>query len=90
MGDKIYYSHDFGARISVGAKVRVIDDGYMIPVGEGLLGRVTDALDLHDEKPIPTLNDKWPLLGKELNPLAKILWIPLWMLEFAQLIVFLL
>ena len=71
-GQNLLSLHDFGARISVGAKVSVIDDGYMIPVGEGLLGRVTDALGSPlDEKPIPTLNDKWPLLGKELNPLAK-------------------
>ena len=71
-GQNLLSLHDFGARISVGAKVRVIDDGYMIPVGEGLLGRVTDAIGLPlDEKPIPTLNDKWPLLGMELNPLAK-------------------
>ena len=43
-GQNLLSLHDFGARISVGAKVRVIDDGYLIPVGEGLLGRVTDAL----------------------------------------------
>ena len=44
----------------------------MIPVGEGLLGRVTDALGAPlDEMPLPPLESKWPLLGKELNPLAK-------------------
>ena len=36
--------HETGARISVGAQVTVEDDGYEIPVGEGLLGRVFDAL----------------------------------------------
>ena len=36
--------HETGARISVGAKVAVYDDGYMIPVGKGLLGRVIDSL----------------------------------------------
>lgn len=71
-GQNLLSLHDFGARISVGAKVRVIDDGYLIPVGEGLLGRVTDALGAPlDEMPMPSLTDKWPLLGKELNPLAK-------------------
>jgi flagellum-specific ATP synthase len=43
-GNNLLSLHDFGARISVGAKVCVIDDGYLIPVGVGLLGRVTDAL----------------------------------------------
>ncbi|MEK9597595.1 MAG: flagellum-specific ATP synthase FliI, partial [Alphaproteobacteria bacterium] len=71
-GQNLLSLHDFGARISVGARVVVVDDGYMIPVGEGLLGRVTDALGAPlDEMPLPTLKSKWPLLGKELNPLAK-------------------
>ena len=71
-GHNLLSLHDFGARISVGARVVVVDDGYMIPVGEGLLGRVTDALGAPlDEMPLPTLKSKWPLLGKELNPLAK-------------------
>lgn len=71
-GHNLLSLHDFGARISVGARVVVVDDGYMIPVGEGLLGRVTDALGAPlDEMPLPALESKWPLLGKELNPLAK-------------------
>ena len=71
-GHNLLSLHDFGARISVGAKVSIIDDGYMIPVGNGLLGRVTDALgEPLDELPLPKLDSKWPLLGKELNPLAK-------------------
>ena len=71
-GHNLLSLHDFGARISVGAKVCVVDDGYMIPVGNGLLGRVTDALGAPlDEMPLPKLSSKWPLLGKELNPLAK-------------------
>ena len=71
-GHNLLSLHEFGARISVGAKVRIIDDGYMIPVGAGLLGRVTDALgEPLDEMPLPKLHSKWPLLGKELNPLAK-------------------
>ena len=71
-GHNLLSLHDFGARISVGARVVVVDDGYMIPVGEGLLSRVTDALGAPlDEMPLPALESKWPLLGKELNPLAK-------------------
>ena len=71
-GHNLLSLHDYGARISVGAKVKVVDDGYTIAVGNGLLGRVTDALGSPlDEKPISNLNDQWPLLGKELNPLSK-------------------
>ena len=71
-GHNLLSLHDYGARISVGAKVKVVDDGYTIAVGDGLLGRVTDALGSPlDEKPISYLNDQWPLLGKELNPLSK-------------------
>ena len=71
-GHNLLSLHDFGARISVGARVVVVDDGYMIPVGQGLLGRVTDALGAPlDEMPLPILESKWPLLGKGLNPLAK-------------------
>ena len=71
-GHNLLSLHDYGARISVGAKVKVVDDGYTIAVGDGLLGRVTDALGSPlDEKPIANLNDQWPLLGKELNPLSK-------------------
>ena len=40
-GHNLLSLHDYGARISVGAKVKVVDDGYTIAVGDGLLGRVT-------------------------------------------------
>ncbi len=64
--------HETGARISVGAKVSVHDDGYMIPVGEGLLGRVFDSLgQCLDGQAAPHLPDNWPLDGVKINPLAR-------------------
>ena len=64
--------HETGARISVGARVSVHDDGYMIPVGEGLLGRVFDSLgQCLDEQAKPQLSDNWPLDGVKINPLAR-------------------
>lgn len=64
--------HETGARISVGAKVSVYDDGYMVPVGEGLLGRVIDSLGQSlDGKAMPKLTDNWPIDGVKINPLAR-------------------
>ena len=64
--------HETGARISVGAKVSVYDDGYMVPVGEGLLGRVIDSLGRSlDGKTMPKLTDSWPIDGVKINPLAR-------------------
>ena len=64
--------HETGARISVGAKVAVYDDGYMIPVGKGLLGRVIDSLGRSlDGQAIPKLTDNWPIDGVKINPLAR-------------------
>ncbi len=64
--------HEAGARISVGAQVSVEDDGYMIPVGNGVLGRVFDALGKTlDNRGPAHLNDTWPLEGVKINPLAR-------------------
>ena len=64
--------HETGARISVGAQVTVEDDGYEIPVGEGLLGRVFDALGMPlDGRGPAQLEDSWPLDGVQINPLAR-------------------
>jgi flagellum-specific ATP synthase len=71
-GQNILSLHEVGARIRVGARVKLIDDGYSIPVGEELLGRVIDALgNPLDGLPVPKAKDSWPLMGKELNPLAR-------------------
>ena len=64
--------HETGARISVGARVSVQDDGYMIPVGDGLLGRVFDSLGkCLDGRSAPPFAESWPLDGVKINPLAR-------------------
>ena len=71
-GNNLLSLHDFGARIRVGARVTLFDDGAAIPVGDGLLGRVTDALGVPlDDGPALNLDDRWPLMGKSLNPLTR-------------------
>ena len=64
--------HDHDAQISVGARVVIADDGHIIKVGEGLLGRAIDALGhpLDDGPPLQ-LTENWPLGGKKTNPLAR-------------------
>lgn len=71
-GNNLLSLHQFGARIRVGARVTLADDGAMIPVGDGLLGRITDALGkpIDDAGPI-RLDDHWPLMGREINPLSR-------------------
>lgn len=65
-------THETGARISVGAPVQLVDDGYMMAVGDGVLGRVFDALgNCLDDKPAPQLDEEWPMEGVKLNPLAR-------------------
>lgn len=63
---------DHDAKICDGAKVKLINTGHHIPVGDHLLGRVTDALGAPlDDQPLADLNDSWPLAGKPLNPLKR-------------------
>ena len=64
--------YETNARIRVGASVRLLDDGHDIRVGDALLGRVIDALGKPlDDFPQPLLDDRWPLKGREINPLAR-------------------
>ena len=64
--------HETGARISVGAEVRVKDDGYKMAIGDGILGRVFDSLgNCLDGSPPPILEESWPLEGVKLNPLMR-------------------
>ena len=71
-GNNLLSIYDYGARILVGARVSLVDDGAQISVGDGLLGRVTDALGMPlDDRPLSPLNGRWPLMGKELNPLKR-------------------
>jgi flagellum-specific ATP synthase len=61
-----------GAQIKSGSRVSLLDDGYSIPVGTNLLGRVIDALGKPlDGDPNPLLRKNWPLNGVQLNPLLR-------------------
>ena len=71
-GNNLLSLHQFGARIRVGARVTLADDGVEVPVGNGLLGRITDALgNPIDGGGALRLDDSWPLMGREINPLTR-------------------
>jgi len=63
---------DPGTPILAGAGVHLLPGGQDVAVGEGLLGRVTDAQGTPlDNRPAPVLSESWPLAGKPLNPLLR-------------------
>ena len=63
---------DHDKKICDGAMVRLVNTGHHIDVGEGLLGRVTDALGNPLEgPPITRIDGTWPLAGKPTNPLQR-------------------
>ena len=71
-GNNLASMHDPNSRVRVGAEVVAFDDGFSIPVGDGLLGRVVDALGQSlDGNMISQVNENWPLLGKKINPLER-------------------
>ncbi len=58
--------------IVAGCEVSLLDDGKFINVDNSLLGRVTDAFGQPlDGKPLNKINNKWPLMGKVMNPLKR-------------------
>ena len=60
------------SRVLVGSEVVAFDDGYSIPVGQGILGRVIDALGQPlDGNMIHQVNEYWPLAGEKINPLDR-------------------
>ena len=65
-------AHEHEAQISVGARVVISDEGHLIDVGVGLLGRTIDALGHPlDDGLALNLSETWPLAGKKMNPLAR-------------------
>ena len=71
-GFNVLSMHNQGERIVVGAKVSLTNPGSDISVGNCLLGRVIDSLGVPlDNKPLPYMQDSWPLLGKQVNPLNR-------------------
>ena len=72
-GNNLAAMHEPNSRIGVGAEVIAFDDGFSIPVGDGLMGRVVDALGKPlDGKMIEEVDNRWPLSGKQINPLKRI------------------
>ena len=71
-GRNLLFLYDLDARIEIGARVSPIAEGNDIPVGPELLGRVIDAqghaLDNLGPMELP---NRWPLMGKALNPLMR-------------------
>jgi len=60
------------SHIVSGCEVSLHDDGRYIDVDNTLLGRVTDAFgNPLDDKPLEKINNKWPLMGKVMNPLKR-------------------
>ena len=60
------------SHIVAGCEVSLNDDGRYIDVDDTLLGRVTDAFGKPlDDKPLEKINNKWPLMGKVMNPLKR-------------------
>ncbi len=71
-GQNLLSLHDFGARIRVGARVTLVDEGASISVGEDVLGRATDALGTPLDAGPPIFGTtQWPLKGIPINPLAR-------------------
>ena len=63
---------ELGAGIRSGDRVVLVDEGQEIAVGEGLLGRVFDAMGTPlDGGADPISLDRWPLHGKLINPLER-------------------
>ena len=64
--------YESGAPVRAGARVDLLDQGTSVDVGEAFLGRVVDALGQPlDDLPMPLGEDRIPLNGKMLNPLAR-------------------
>ena len=63
---------EHSSNIVAGCEVSLQDDGRYIDVDSTLLGRITDAFGKPlDEKPLNEIKNKWPLMGKVMNPLKR-------------------
>ena len=71
-GQNLMSLYDIKARVRLGARVSLRDEGRDVQVGPEMLGRVVDALGRPlDNRPLPPMADRWPLSGKEINPLVR-------------------
>ena len=63
---------EHSSHIVAGCEVILFDDGRYINVDNSLLGRVTDAFGKPlDDKPNLEIKNKWPLMGRSMNPLKR-------------------
>ena len=63
---------EHSSHIVTGCEVSLYDDGRYIDVDNTLLGRVTDAFgNPLDGKSLEKIKNKWPLMGKVMNPLKR-------------------
>ena len=63
---------DQSSNIVVGCRVSLFDKTGLLDIDDTILGRVTDAFGRPlDDKPILNMKEKWPLLGKTMNPLKR-------------------
>ena len=63
---------EHSSHIVAGCEVTLFDDGRYINVDDTLLGRVTDAFGKPlDDKPNLEIKNKWPLMGRSMNPLKR-------------------
>jgi len=63
---------DQSSNIVVGCRVSLFDETGLLDIDDTILGRVTDAFGRPlDDKPILNMKEKWPLLGKTMNPLKR-------------------
>ena len=64
--------HNTDTKLKVGSRVKLIDEGVNIEVGNALLGRVIDGMgNPLDGKSLGKLDESWPLNGKAVNPLER-------------------
>ena len=64
--------HNTDTKLKVGSRVRLVDEGVNIGVGDSLLGRVIDGMgNPLDGKRLEKFKDNWPLNGKAVNPLER-------------------
>ena len=64
--------HQSDNSVKIGSKVKLVNEGSNLVVGDKLLGRVLDGMgNPLDEKGHITSDEVWPLYGKTINPLQR-------------------
>ena len=64
--------HNTDTKLKVGSRVRLVDEGVNIGVGDSLLKNEVDGMgNPLDGKRLEKFTDNWPLNGKAVNPLER-------------------